>query len=215
MPWCPKCHSEYKDGVEKCEICDTELVSELTNDDSKTASKKMDDYIAYEMQSELEKLRNAKSSVYVKKADRYEDVGSSAIIFLGFGLVGFLVVLLNVLHILNLPFFDIVSDVSKYSLLIIFAVFFVIGVFSWKKAKQLKSQISDEENITEKINQWMEKKFTKEFLEQHTDASLSNEINFLNQVGEMKQLLILAFPDVESNYLDMLIEEYYNSHFEE
>ena len=60
----------------------------------------------------------------------------------------------------------------------------------------------------------MEKKFTKEFLEQHTDASLSNEVNFLNLIGEMKQLLILAFPDVEGNYLDMLIEEYYNSHFE-
>lgn len=213
MPWCPNCRTEYKKGVDKCEICNTELVLEL-EDDFGTNQEKSDSYAAYEMQRELEKLRNAKSSVYIKKADRYEDVGSSAIIFLGFGAVGFLVVLLNVLHILKLPFFDIINNVSKFSLLLIFAIFFIIGVFSWKKAKQLKSQISEEENITEKINQWMEKKFTKEFLEQHTDTSLSNEINFLNQIGEMKQLLILAFPDVESDYLDMLIEEYYNSHFE-
>lgn len=213
MPWCPNCHTEYENGVEKCEFCNTMLVSKLPELDSETAPQKTDDYIAYEMQRELDKLRNAKSSVYVKKAERYEDVGSSAIIFLGFGSVGFLVVLLNVLHILNLPFFNIVSDISKFSLLIVFAIFFVIGVFSWKKAKQLKSQIAEEENITEKINQWMEKKFTNEFLKAHTDDSLSSEINFLNQIGEMKQLLILAFPDVESDYLDMLIEEYYNSHF--
>lgn len=214
MPWCPNCRTEYKDSVKNCEVCDAELVSELPEYNSETKQKKADDYVAYEMQRELEKLRNAKSSVYVKKADRYEDVGSSAIIFLGFGAVGFIIVLLNVLHILNLPFFDIVNDVSKFSLLIIFAVFFIIGIFSWRKAKQLKSQIGEEENITKKINQWMEKKFTKEFLEQHTDTALSSEINFLNQIGEMKQLLILAFPDVESDYLDMLIEEYYNSHFE-
>lgn len=214
MPWCPNCHKEYKDGVEKCEVCNTALVSELETEYSETTSPKNDDYIALETQRELEKLRNAKSSVYVKKADRYEDVGSSAIMFLGFGGVGFLVVILNILHILNLPFFNIINDVSKFSLLVIFIAFFIIGIFSWKKAKQLKSQIGEEENITEKINQWMEKNFTKEFLEQHTDTSLSNEVNFLNQIGEMKQLLILAFPDVESNYLDMLIEEYYNSHFE-
>ncbi len=214
MPWCPNCHTEYKNGVQKCKTCDTELVAQLPEHNFETTQKKNDGYAAYEMQKELEKLRNAKSSVYVKKADRYEDVGSSAVVFLGFGAIGFLVVLLNILHILNLPFFDIINNVSKFSLLLIFAVFFIIGVFSWKKAKQLKSQIGEEENITEKINQWMEKKFTREFLEQHTDDSLSNEINFLNQIGEMKQLLILAFPDVESDYLDMLIEEYYNSHFE-
>lgn len=211
MPWCPNCHAQYEEGVELCKNCDTKLVTEFPNENEQS----LNDYAKYKMQKEFQQLCNAKSTVYVKKSEQYEDMGSSAIIFLGFGIVGTIAVLLNLLHILHLPFFDLVNEVSKGALLIIFIAFFIIGIFSLKKAKQLKAEISTEENITEKVTKWMEKEFTKEFLKQNTDPALSNEVNFLNQISEMKQLLILSFPNIESDYLDMLIEEYYNSHFED
>ena len=29
MPWCPECREEYREGFEKCGVCNTELVSSL------------------------------------------------------------------------------------------------------------------------------------------------------------------------------------------
>lgn len=175
-----------------------------------TSDKTLEDY---QLLEETQKLRTAKSSIYVKKEERYQDLGSTAIVFLGFGLVGDILVILNLLGFQIIPWLagNIVSNII---LLVMFTGFFIIGITSWRKAKKLKAEIGTEENITEKINSWMAEHITKAVLDKVQDASLADEINFLNKLDYMKELVSSEFSDVEIEYIEMLTEEFYNKNFD-
>ncbi len=34
MPWCPKCKTEYQEGIEKCADCGSDLVDELPEEEA-------------------------------------------------------------------------------------------------------------------------------------------------------------------------------------
>ena len=37
MPWCPKCETEYREGITVCADCGSELVEELSAEDNSEA----------------------------------------------------------------------------------------------------------------------------------------------------------------------------------
>ena len=50
MPWCPKCETEYREGILTCADCGSTLVAELIN------SKNNDDTINHWTRSRVDKL---------------------------------------------------------------------------------------------------------------------------------------------------------------
>lgn len=162
-----------------------------------------------ELLEKTKKLRTAKSTLYVKKKDRYEDLGSSAVIFIGFGIVGDLLALLSMFGIVRFPLAN--NLYSQIMMLILFTVFLIGGIISWKKAMKLKTEIDTEEDITTKINAWMITHITKNTLDAIHDDEVSEEINVLNDLNYIKEATLEEFPDIEPDYIELLAEEHYDN----
>lgn len=162
-----------------------------------------------ELLEETKKLRTAKSTLYIKKKDRYEDLGSSAVIFIGFGFAGDLLALLSMLGIISFPLASTLY--SQIVMLILFTIFLIVGITSWKKAKKLKTEIDTEEDVTTKINAWMIKHITKDTLDAIHDDEVSEEINVLNDLNYIKEITLEEFPDIEPDYIELLAEDHYNN----
>lgn len=167
----------------------------------------------YQLLEETKKLRTGKSTLYVPKKDKYEDFESSAVIFTAFGIIGDILVVLTALNIVNIPFFKGIS--SQIIMTIMFTVFLIIGISSWVKAKKIKSEIGAEEDTTNQINAWMKEHITKALLASVESASVAEEINILNKLNYMHELVSEQFPDADTDYLDLLIDNFYNDLYAE
>lgn len=153
---------------------------------------------------------NSTSSAYVKKEEKYLDLKSTASTFTIFGILGLVYVYLNVsgtLSLLNGPVATIVVTGM-------FIGFIYVGITSYIKSKTIKTEISSENELTDKINQWLKENLTIEKLNEMTDETLSNEINFLHIMDKMKEMIVNEFGELNDAYLDRLVEEYYNDNFD-
>ncbi len=78
MPWCPKCKTEYRSGIEKCSDCGSKLVESLSSDCDFDKSQMLN--FIYGPQEQIETIRKYLStqgklraySVYNEKKDIYE-----------------------------------------------------------------------------------------------------------------------------------------------
>ncbi len=160
----------------------------------------------YQLLEETKKLRTAKSTLYVSKKDRWEDASSTAYIFSLFGIIGDILTLLSLLGIVSLPFAS--SLLSQIFMLILFTVFLIIGINSWRKATILKSEIGEEEDTTEQVNSWLETQIPKNVLDEISDSSVSEEIDYFNKLNYLKEQLQHQFPNIDIDYLDALADAY-------
>lgn len=210
--YCPKCKIEFLDGIETCSECGSSLVEELPEGEEVLVPDwdAMDENErSLNAHQEANQLRNAASTVYVKKADKYEDLHSTAVCFTVLGILGLIFSILNLAGILHIYS----SPVQLIAMFLIFAVFTAIGVSSHLRSKEVRSQISEEETLTKEINAWMEETVTQEFLNSISDASVSREADFLQQSERIKQMIHEKFPSAGDSYLDTLIDEFFNAHF--
>lgn len=150
-------------------------------------------------------------SVYVMKEDQYKDLSGSVWIFMIFGIAGLLFVLLNVCGILSIFTWWLPNTVMA----VLFLLFIYIALSTNKKAKKIQLEIDDELRLTEKINHWLEENVTQSFLSSVHDDSLSDELNYIKITDEIKDMLIKEFGPQNLAYLDRLIDDYYNSNFEQ
>lgn len=210
------------DSAESDETTDSETESENDLSDEKEAVnetvteselqdfKKMDDVLSNEGVIENEEHIRSTSSAYVMKADQYKDLSSTVWVFLLFGLVGLIFVLLNVtkvIHIFSNPLPNIVMGV-------LFLFFVYVGLSTYKKAKQVQSGIDAENQLTQDINEWLNNNITNEFVASHRDDSISEELSYIKLFDAIKEMLIKEFGNQNTSYLDRLIEEFYSNKFE-
>ena len=160
----------------------------------------------YQLLEETKKLRTAKSTLYVSKKNRWEDASSTAYIFVLFGCIGDIIIVLSMLGILSLPIAS--TRFNQIIMLLLFTVFLMIGISSWKKAIILKSKIGEEEDTTKQINAWLEENMTKTTLDTISDTSVPEEIDYLNKLNYLKENLQQQFPDADIDYLDALADTY-------
>lgn len=159
---------------------------------------------------DAEQGRKESNAAYVMKSDQYKDLASTIWTFLILGIAGFVVVILNiidVLHFLNGPLPIVVMGA-------LFLFFIYVGLSTIKKAKKVKSEIKEENERTEQINEWLKQNVTEHFLASLRDESISEELNYIKQSEDIKKLLIKEFGELNTSYLDRLIEEFYDSNFD-
>lgn len=150
-------------------------------------------------------------SVYVMKADQYKDLTGTVWIFLIFGIAGLVFVLLNVLDVISF----LNGWVPNTVMGALFLCFIYIALSTNQKAKKVQAEIDAENQLTEKINDWLKKNVTEDFLKSISDDTVSEELNYLRQTEIIRAMLTKEFGDQNPAYLDRLIEEYYNSTFDE
>ena len=147
------------------------------------------------------------STVYVDAKARYQEYKSSGIMFLVFAVFFLVFGILNITGVITIM-------ASTPSLVIIFAAvigFAYVGITSLLKVSSLKEEASTEETTTETIMTYLKENFPKETLEKMATEELTGELLYFEQIEAMKEALIDKFADKDENYLDALLEEYYNS----
>jgi uncharacterized protein YnzC (UPF0291/DUF896 family) len=108
---------------------------------------------------------------------------------------------------------------STVSLILVFGAvvgFTYVGITSLMKVSSLKEEASAEENVTEDILDYLKSEFPKENVEKIRPIDvnaedLTNEELYFIRISEIKNYVMSEYPDKDENYLDALIEDYYNS----
>ena len=148
------------------------------------------------------------SSLYVDAKVRYEEYKSSGIMFLGFSVLFLIFGILNLTGVLRL----MASTISLIAIFAFAAGFAYLGITSLMKVSTLKEEASTEEKTTDTIMDFLKESFTKEkLLATVKDDDVSGELLYFQLMELMKEKTSERFPDADENYLDSLLEEYYNS----
>lgn len=150
------------------------------------------------------------SAPYVMKADQYKDLTGTVGVFLFFGIAGLIVVVINIIGVINI--FN--GWIPNTVMAALFLFFIYVALSTNKKAKKVQAEIDEENALTEKINEWLKKNITEEFLASIHNADISDELNYIKKTDMIKELLIKEFGNQNLSYLDRLIEEYYYNTFD-
>ncbi len=146
---------------------------------------------------------------YVFKADRYKDLAGTVWIFLFFGVVGLVFVILNMAGILTVLNGWLPNTVMGA----LFLSFLYVAFSTKQKAQKIRDEIATENKLTDDINAWLKDNITEEYLASIHNDSVSEELNYIKMTDTIKELLINNFGKQNLSYLDRLVEEYYNNNF--
>ncbi|MDF2610159.1 MAG: hypothetical protein K0R92_1633 [Lachnospiraceae bacterium] len=165
-------------------------------------------------EEEKELIKNIKhpdkSNTYIKKEEQYKDLISSAY---SFGLIAILGIGLLVLNVLGI--IQIFNGALSYIVMgALFIAFLYVGITSYTKAIKVKSQISEENQVTDSITKWLSENITAAQLDSYVNPADTDEIQFMQKIDKMKELITATFGELDELYLDRLVEEYYNNTFE-
>lgn len=213
MAWCPKCKSEYTEGITHCPDCDVDLVDTLSLKEEILDSLKpyefKEDFTMQDLVDELDgsdkKPKSAK--LYKSPAERYADNRSSAFAFLFVGGLGMAAMILSLVGVIAVPF----HDFAVFTMTAVFAVFLVIGMISMKNSKKLLPVIQQEREQIQAIQKWYQTDGI------HADALAALEEHFTDEPEEahylqkyeiVRTLLKGQFPEVEEALLDKLASDF-------
>lgn len=178
---------------------DTESIYDLHKND-----------LSDDVSNDASDLTNVTSPAYVKKSDQYKDLKSTAITFLVFGIAGLIFVALNAFEIIS-----IINGTFGYFVMgIVFAGFIIVGINAVSRAKKAAADSVLEEELTSKINAWLDENITEGFIQEIKDDSLSDEVNFIKTMDRLKAMVTKALGEMDESYLEYVIEEYYNKNFD-
>lgn len=183
-----------------------------TNNNIDPTIKKLKEFENIEDFEDNNLLRPSGVRTYVKKKDKYEDLKSTAILFIIVSMLGVIYLILNMLKIISL-----VNGAYSYIVLSgLFLVFLFIGISTYRKAKQVSLEIDDENAKTKEINDWLKLNITKDKAKQlfEDDHFEHDEVYYLKLTERIKELVKAEFKDLDENYLDVIVEEYYDEHLE-
>ena len=233
--YCPKCDMEFIDGITVCTDCGSPLVESKEVAQAMKQQEKEEARLQKEQEMELFKQQmEAKTAdqvdltpkasskglqpvkVYVDKAEKYDDLKSSASAFL---IVGGLLVVFSLLcwtGILRLPMQGISKLIFQGALLLMGC--FSLGVFirTSQSAKRLAPEIDAEKHQTEELIQWFTDTYSGDAVDKEIPDfdELSEEERSLKRFQIIQDYLITKKDLPDPSYVDALSEEIYGKLYE-
>lgn len=146
------------------------------------------------------------AKTFINAKERYDDMMSSASSLIVVGLLGFVFVALVYFKIIRLE-----MNVLFYILsLFMFSAFIITGIFSFLKARKIKSLISTEESLSEQIKDFLLKEYNPSVPENFNEANISEEEKYFTRTEYMKKMVLEHFENPDELLVDGMIEEVYN-----
>jgi hypothetical protein len=169
-----------------------------------------DDEDIHKIYESTQKKPEKPSAPYVKKEEQYRDLKSTAVTFFAVSALGIAVLILNVIGIIGI-FQGIMPYIVMGSL---FIGFIYVGITSLIKASKVEKEIDEENRVTESINNWLLANTSAEQLDSLINQEDSDEVRFFHKLEKLKEMVIKEFGELNDAYLDRLVEEFFNEHYE-
>ncbi|WP_448903005.1 hypothetical protein [Eubacterium sp.] len=237
MPFCPKCKYEFVDGIKKCNECGCDLVDSLDDITNESDEEIMDNEniinteledgnlgetyesledgnVPFDKEDEENRFMSS-AKTYQKLSDKYEDVKSSAYTLILVGGVGLFVMILQWINVIKFPISSQTKWLFNSVLGGMFIIFLAAGIVSFMHAKKVKIEADIEDELINKINQFAKENITKEIIDKEVPQDDSVEILFFNRAEVIKSILMHEFEDADEALIDELIENIYQSIYEE
>ncbi|MBE5950253.1 MAG: hypothetical protein E7260_01520 [Lachnospiraceae bacterium] len=147
------------------------------------------------------------SNLHLSAKDRYQEYRSSGIMLLVFAALIIAFAFLNFFEIITI----MASGPSLVVLGIAAVIFIYLGISSLKSTGKLLEEADEEEKTTSEILTFLKVNFPKEVLDQMQDDSMSDELLYFTQMNAMKEALLAQCPNTDENYIDAILEDYFNS----
>lgn len=159
--------------------------------------------------------KSAPSKEYKTAAERKNDLKSSGIMLLCFGVAGLLFMVLIIFGIVPIRFNGF-SAVIAYTILGgFFGTLFVSGIVSLKNAKEMGAANDEEKERMNTVNAWCDENLSKEMIEARIPGDVSeDEQLYFERFDFMKHTLASAFPDLKDDFLEYYTEQLYSKYFE-
>lgn len=246
MPYCPKCDMEFVDGITTCSDCGGYLVESKEvaqamkkKEQQEAMARQQEEYEA--MQAALaadasgdaeipetgsnpaEQMRHAAESyagrqLYVKKAQKYDDLKSSASAFL---LVGGGLLVLSVLcwtGIIRLPMAGPSLLISQSVMTLLGIGSLIVAAASAKSAKAISGQIDEEEATTRQLIEWFTENYTGSQLDSQILAEsgelLPEELS-LKRFSLIQDILVTTYDIADQGYVDLIAEDIYGKMYQD
>jgi len=150
-------------------------------------------------------------AAYENKKDKAENFKTSAYTLIGVGFAGAVILLLCKVNVI--PFQLNLMTTSVMGLL--FAVFIIMGISSYKSYKKYEIDASEEENLKTEVEKWCVENLTKEKVDENLfSEEVSEEMKYFVRMGKMKQMVGEVYLNLEDGFLDSILEEFYPTIFE-
>ena len=227
MPWCPKCETEYREGILTCADCGSALVEDLNSKTENTSIEptflSSEDTAVNEMTEEeaLDFLEESKKEalerrkrleegpgLYVessKKAQEFKSGGLSLLFVGGLGLICILLILFGIIP-LHMNLF------SKYLIIgvmgSLFILFIVMGFLSVKSYKKFEIKASEEDTLTQNLTSWVKENLHKEQIDADIEEA-SEELLYFLRTEKMKEMITHKFLNLDAAFLDSFIDDIY------
>lgn len=213
--WCPKCKTEYRDGVAQCAECGNPLVKTLPVEvDASPAEHKVKLLNQIDSQENLHALSDG-NSAYVQMHTKYEDMKSTAYSFMLVGAAGIILMLLMFAGVLPVQFAAYMKGIMGIVMGGMFLIFLVIGIRSYMQLGDLKVQVQKELEETEAAKNWFWEQFSAKSVDVSMEIRADEDMQqkFFKRTQFMKQKLQEQFPGYGEPFLDYLTEQFYEELF--
>lgn len=154
------------------------------------------------------------SKAYVSAEDKYNDVKSSASSLLIVGSIGIIVLALELLGVFSFPMIGVSRTLFFVTMTFIFVVFIILGIVSYRKAKTISGNIEKEENLEEKIVDYITDELDLLPIEDSFEESTPNEVKCIARSEFITSKVLEKFPEASNAFVEHIVEGLYEDLYE-
>ena len=222
MPWCPKCETEYREGITVCADCGSTLVEDLFVQKEENSPESLEEtfqnmspeealnFLEETKKEAMERRKRLAEGpgLYVESSKKAQDFKSGGLSLLFVGGIGLVFVVLVIFNIIPLH----MNLFSKYLILgvmgTLFILFIVMGFLSVKSYKKFEIKASEEDNLTQNLKSWCMDNLKKEIIDTDMEET-SEELLYFQRTEKMKEMISHKFMNLDAAFLDSFIDDIY------
>lgn len=231
MAWCPRCKNEYVEGIKICADCGAELVESLEEEKSQEgdmeAIPEAESFLEEESLLEEESFLEAEPSmpeeyrkrtgVYQNSAQKAEENKSSAYTLLIVGVLGLAAVVLIMFGVI--PLYQNAAT-TRYLVCgvmgVLFLLFIIFGIVSMRTFKVLTVKAKSEDSLVSEMTKWCQENLSAEEIDKglFEAENSAEEQKYFKRTDKMKQMINDKFMNLDEEFLDHFVDDYYQNLFE-